>query len=371
PEQGNAGVNHPGGRQEILNDAFHQGIGFGFKSRTLETRDNVAVSSNGAGYSFWPMGNDDGISDIDPDTAAYEAVNGYNPFFGDDTETLSEVPLRVFDNNEALVAHVGFNTSGDKRGTEGDITSVVDGFVAWEVAAGVTGFYQNNYLFKENVFVGLADGFTSKHQGISKVGATTTGIVAHDFKFLKIVESSFKGFDQGIFSDTFGGQTEELAHVVYGNTYVDVGQNKVFEGAANLFPFEDDSAGWASKLNVGRLEAYVDAGGSDLVLSSSSDSVRIKVVKTDSIGRETVYEGDKNFWSDNVSQNGYYKENGNYYVLVDVAVGDRLTGSVTVAEVAIRLAFVNSAGDLPSGAVNNGALPAHIAGNGTSAFTVV
>ena len=108
------------------------------------------------------MGNNDGVSDIDPSGSDIEAINGFDEFFGKDTANLNKVPLRFFDNNEVLVAHVGFNTSGDKDGTDGDVPSVVDGLVAWEVAVGVMGFYQNNYLIKDGVFVGLADGMTTR-----------------------------------------------------------------------------------------------------------------------------------------------------------------------------------------------------------------
>ncbi|UWQ21554.1 G8 domain-containing protein [Jannaschia sp. W003] len=370
PVHSGKGVEHVGGRMQILNDSFTQGIGFGFKSRTVEAHDNVAVSSNGAGYSFWPMGNGDGISDIDPDTAAFEDVNGYSQFMGRETATLSEVPLRSFDNNEALVAHVGFTSTAKKRPTEMDVPSIIDGFVGWEVNAGVLGIYQGNYLIKNSSFVATEGGMTNLHNGLNNVAKATTGIVGHTFVELAVVDNDFRGFEKGIFSDTFGtSDTRPLADVVFGNTWEDVAEVYDFEGLSSQFRFRDDSANALDKLDIGRLEARV-VSHTD-AMANWWDTVEIVVEKTDAIGTTTVEMSDRKFWDDNAAYQGVYLENGKYYILVDVPVSDRVTGSVMSAEAAIRLDFVTGKDDLPAGTVVHGALPDRIGPDGVSDFVLL
>ena len=362
---------HIGARQEQLNDSFTQGTGYGFKSRTIDSFDNLAVSSNAAGYEFWPMGNDDGVSDIDPTTAAFEYLNGYEQWMGADDAELAEVPLRQFDNNEVMVAHVGFATTADKRGTDKDVPSVVDGFVAWEVNAGVVGFYQENYLIKDSTFVGRQGEMTGGHNGLNKVGTDSTGIVTHSLNNLKLVENQFRDFDKGIFSDTFGNDTRPLADVILGNTYENVTDTYDLQGLASQFRHRDDSGDWRKSVDVGRLDARVDVGASDLVVEKPFDRIKIVVEKTDAIGAETIEIDGRNFWSENAANEGYYVDGGKYYVLVDVLAADRVTGSVVKADVAIELAFVKAAGDLPAGAKDMGPLPASLGADGTGDFVLV
>ena len=213
----NGKVGHPAGRAQYLNDGFHQGIGFGFKSRMIETTDNVAVSSNGAGYSYFPMGTE-GPSHIDALAENYENLHGYNPFYEQTDERPSVIPNRVFTNNEAMVGHVGFNTSADKRPSETDASSIIEGFTAWEIVQGFGGFYQRDYLVKDSVFIGLQDGFGSHVK--SPAGEGTVGVMSREFHELKLVNNQFENFDIGIWENSH--DDVEYIHVILGNEFIDV-----------------------------------------------------------------------------------------------------------------------------------------------------
>ena len=371
-EHGNS-TDHPAARQQNDDDSFHQGIGFGFKSRMIETTDNVAVSSNGAGYSFWPMGKDGGSpSHIDPTVQNYEAINGYDPFFGQDDETISKTPNRNFEDNIAMVGMVGFNTTADKKFADTDVSTVIEGFVAWEVGQGLGGFYQRDYLVKDSVLYGIEGGLTSAHDRLPS-GSETTGFMSRDFFELKLVNNHVENFDHGVWEKNHR-PNEQNTHVILGNEFKNVGDALTLDvdnaATAWHYTIEDNSANWESSVKLGRLDAKVNFAKSDLVLTKSYDHFTVVVDKVDAIGTQQIefsslkgrYDGadQHTWWKENAANNGYYTEGGKYYVVVEIAVGDRVTGSVGSMDVAIELAFVNGAGDLPSGAVNNGKLPSDL-----------
>ena len=361
---------HPAGRQELLDDSFTQGIGFGFKSRLLVTVDNVAVSSNAAGYSFMPMGIEGGSpSNINPLVEHFESIYGYNPFFGGDDEGTSRIPNRTFIGNTSMVSHVGLNTSADKRPSKTDVPTVIEDFTAWEVAQGFGGFYQRDYLVKDSYFYGLQDGFLN---GMVKdaAGANTSGIMAREFHELKLVNNTFENFDVGIFEQSHDNGPEYI-HVILGNSFIDVIDEQQLDvdnsAAAGAYIVNNNSANWDANLDVGRLDASVNMSKSDLVMTEWFDQFSVVVNKVDTLGSVQLTFGSektrnggasqKTWWVENAENKGYFTENGKFYLVIDIAVGDRVTGSVGVLKAAVELAFVDNAGDLPDGAVNNGALP--------------
>ncbi|MEL6677483.1 MAG: G8 domain-containing protein [Pseudomonadota bacterium] len=374
---------HPAGRQQELDDSFTQGIGFGFKSRLVQTFDNVAVSSNGAGYSYWPMGKEGGSpSHINPSASDYEALYGYDPFFGQDDTMPSKMPNRNFMGNEVIGSHVGLNTSADKRPTDSDVTTIIDNFTAWEVVSGVTGFYQRDYLIKDSTFVAVEGGTTSAHVNNATRGESS-GIIAREFHELKIVNNTFEGFDYGIWESSHEFE-EQFAHIILGNEFVDVGQDtRLYEEGASARNYElhDNSDNWVNRVDLDAFDATVNVGKSDLVMTEWFDRFQIVVDKTDSIGTTEVAMGSvknryngasqKKWWQENSVNNGYYEENGDYYLLVDAVLGDRVTGSVGMIEVAIKLEFIDKPSDFPDGAKSNGPLPAYLDANGIGEFKIV
>ncbi len=361
-------LTHPAAKAQLENDTFAQGIGYGYKSRLIENTDNIAVSSNAAGFSFWPMGTD-GPSHINPSVEHFTKLYGFDPLFGQDDVRPSEIPIRIFEGNETIVSHVGFNTSADKRPSPTDVPTVIEDFTAWEVAQGFIGFYQHDYVVKDSLFVGLEGGLTSQHQK-SAAGANTTGIMSREFHELKLVNNHFENFDIGIYENNHDTGTDNI-HVILGNTFAGVSEEQTLnvDGAANADQYlvNDNSAEWQSKINVGVLDASINTGKSDLVLTEYYDHFTVVVDKVDSLGTQELSFGSvkgrhsgasqKTWWSENAANTGYYVEDGKFYVAVDIAVGDRVTGSVGVIPVSVELDFINSATQLPAGAQNLGALP--------------
>ena len=366
-EHGNS-LDHPAARTQLLNDSFHQGIGYGFKSRLIETTDNIAVSSNAAGYSFWPMGTE-GPSHIYADPADYEAVNGYDPFFGQDEVRPSEIPIRSFSGNESLVSHVGFNTSADKRPSETDVVSVIEDLTVWESVTGVLGFYQRGYLIKDSTFVGVQD--SSKTENV--VITDTAGVISREFHEVKLVNNHFENYDIGIYEASHNS-SEEFVHVILGNTYRDVGTEQRLDidnsAGPDAYVINDDSSDWMKSVDVGRLDASVNYGASDLSLSEWWDHFTVVVNKTDSIGSQRLEVGSekgrhggadqKHWWGEHASNVGYYVDGGTYYLVVQVVTSDRVTGTVGVLEVPVALDFIDGPGDLPNGAKNLGRLPSDL-----------
>ncbi len=381
-EHGNA-TDHPAARQQNHDDSFHQGIGFGFKSRLIETTDNVAVSSNGAGYSFWPMGKDGGsASHIDPLVSDFESIYGYDPFFGHEDVSASKIPNRVFTGNEAIASHVGLNTSADKRPSGTDVTTTIEDFTAWEVGAGIVGFYQRDYLIKDSVFVGVEGGLTGDHVK-SAAGSNTTGVLSREFHEVKLVNNHFENFDYGVWEKNHD-KGEEYTHVIIGNTYVDVGTKQALgiDGApSSAYQVNYDGSNWKTKVDLGTLSARVDLKKSDLVMTEAYDRFSVTVIKTDAIGSVELVMGSekgryqsasqKTWWSENAAKNGYYTDDGSYYVIVDIAVSDRMTGTVAVMPVAIELEFIDGPSDFPQGAMNMGRLPSDLADDGVGKLEIV
>ncbi|MEL7182057.1 MAG: G8 domain-containing protein [Pseudomonadota bacterium] len=362
--------NHPAGRQQGLDDSFTQGVGFGFKSRMILTVDNVAVSSNGAGYSYWPMGKSGGSpSHIDPLASNFEAIYGYNPFFGGDEERPSEIPNRTFIGNTAMVGHLGFNTSADKKPSKTDIPTVIDNFTAWEVAQGFGGFYQRDYLVKDSYFYGLQGGWKGDLVN-NPSGPNTTGIMSREFHELKLVNNTIENFDLGIWEASHNTR-EDYIHVILGNTFINVKKDQRLDvdnaSTPDQYIINDNSADWADGLKVGHLEAKVNLGKSDLVMTEWFDRFEVVVNKTDTLGSMEMefrsFKGrnggadQKTWWKENAENQGFYVENGKYFLIIELVVSDRVTGSLGVIAVPIELAFVKSPSDLPAGSVNNGALP--------------
>ncbi|MCV6586984.1 MAG: G8 domain-containing protein [Marinibacterium sp.] len=364
--------NHPSWRQDFLDDSFHQGIGYGFKSRLVESHDNIAVSSNGAGYSFWPMGKKGGSpSHIDPETSDFEALNGYDPFFGSETTGISKPPNREFSGNVAIGGHVGFNTSADKRHTETDVMTVIEDFTAWEVTQGFGGFYQSNYILKDSTLIGI-QGDYNRYLKKSPAGANTIGIMAREFNELAVVNNHFEGFDLGIWEKSHEFQLEGV-YIILGNDFVDVGKDVTLgvDGAMRYI-VNDNSQNWQDRLDAGTLNARLDLARSDIKMEQAWDRPLITVVKEDSIGTRSVdFRISQNRWQDVIARDGYYTDDGKYYMVVDVVVGDRAVGSVGVLPVAIELAFAQSDRGRLDGARNLGELPEEFGANGAGEFKVV
>ena len=145
---------------------------------------------------------------------------------------------------------------------------------------------------------------------------------------------------------------------------------------AGAYIINDNSSNWDRSLNVDKLSAKILTNSSKLVMNEWYERFHVTVEKTDALGTKRLQfgsDGDRNagasqkqWWQENAANQGFYFEDGKYYLLIDVVVTSRVTGTALRAEVPIELAFVDDASDLPAGAQFQGRLP-----NGLNTFEVV
>ncbi len=371
---------------EVENNSFLQGEAYGMKSRLLQLHDNVAVSANGAGFSFWPHGTD-GPSHIGAAASDFEHVEGYDPYYGQPAIYPGRVATRHFTGNEVIASRHALNTSANKIAHRSDLDILIEDLLSWNVDQAIISYYQENYIIKDSVFIrgtGNTHGFYyngtdgNTHSSASHI---------HDPTDFKLVNNYFEGYDVA---------AKEPIQFILGNTVVgssiteQTGPAGIFrEGYTadnDTIDVLDNSDGWRDNLAnpAGTLHASIDLGASTLRMEKSTSFFSVMVDKTDSLGEEHLEMGapvGKRFrfakpadlWPAVTAQDGYYKQaDGTIYMVIHIVVGDRLTGSAGILPVAIELAFLQgSTDDLPQGAIDNGPLPADLAATGVGTFTVV
>ncbi|MEO1495405.1 MAG: Ig-like domain-containing protein, partial [Pseudomonadota bacterium] len=375
---------HPDYVADTLDDTFRQGEAFAMKSRLLEVTGNVVASANGTGFSFWPHGVE-GASHIDSGVDAYTYEQGYDPFYGQTDVNAAIVPTRDFFANEVIGSRHALNTSSNKTDHEHDLDVLVEDLLAWNVDQAIISFYQQNYIIKDSVFI-KGEGNTDRFESGGFIGQNGAATHIHDPLDFKLVNNYWEGWDVVL---------REPAEIIVGNTVV--GSTITQEtGAAGIFregftadndtiDYLDNSANWIESLPnpIGTIEASVNVAKSDLVMDAWFDSFLVYVEKTDTIGdqvrtfgsgRDSGFRGasQKTWWEENAANNGYFERDGKIFLIVELAVGDRITGSVGTTEVAIELRFLETEPErLPAGAASNGALPDRFDADGIGEFRVV
>ncbi|MEO1495416.1 MAG: G8 domain-containing protein, partial [Pseudomonadota bacterium] len=375
---------HPDYVADTLDDTFRQGEAFAMKSRLLEVTDNVAASANGTGFSFWPHGVD-GSSHIQSDVDAFAFEHGFDPFYGQTTVGAAKVPTRDFSGNEAIGSRHALNTSSNKTDHEHDMDVLIEDLLAWNVDQAIMSFYQHNYIIKDSIFIkgtGNADRF--EFGGFLGENGSATHI--HDPVDFKIVNNYWEGWDV---------VAREPIEIIVGNTVVgstrteETGSQGIFrEGATqdnDTIDYLDNSANWLANLPnpVGTITGQVNVAKSDLVMTDWFNKFLVHVDKTDSIGEQAQTFGSSKdaefrgadqltWWEENAVNNGYYKRDGKIYLIIELALGDRVTGSIGVIDVAIELRFLESEPErLPAKAFSNGVLPDYFDENGVGEFRLV
>ncbi|MEO1495461.1 MAG: hypothetical protein AAFV19_25265, partial [Pseudomonadota bacterium] len=374
---------HPDYIADTLDDTFRQGEAYAMKSRLLEVNDNVAASANGAGFSFWPHGVD-GTSHIDSGVDAFEQVQGFDPFYGQTDVDPAKIPTRDFAGNEVIGSRHALNTSSNKTNHEHDMDVLIEDLLAWNVDQAIMSFYQQNYIIKDSIFI-KGEGNADRFEFGGFIGENGAATHIHDAIDFKLINNYWEGWDVVL---------REPVEIVVGNTVVgstiteETGPGGIFrEGFTadnDTIDYLDNSADWAETLPnpIGTIEARIDIAKSDLVMGQWFDSFLVHVEKTDTIGTQTLTFGSdrdadfrgasqKIWWEENAANNGYYERDGKIYLIVELAVGDRVTGSVGTTEVAIELRFLETEPErLPAGAASNGALPDRFDADGIGEFRV-
>ncbi len=371
---------------QIENNSFMQGEAYGMKSRLLVLHDNVAVSANGAGFSFWPHGTA-GPSHIGSNATHFAQVEGYDPYYAQDSIYPGRVATRNFTGNEVIASRHGLNTSAAKKDHRTDLDILIEDLLTWNVDQPVMSFYQQNYIIKNSVFihgVGNAQGF---NLGGVDDGSHSSATHIHDATDFKLINNRFEGYDIA---------AKEPVQFILGNIVVgspiteQTGPTGLFrEGYTadnDTIDVLDNSAAWQDNLAnpAGTIEASIDLEASTLRMDEPWSFFSVFVDKSDSLGDERLEMGaprNKAFrfaepdsvWEAVTATDGFYQQpDGSLSMVIQIVVGDRLTGSVGMVPVAIELTFL--AGDpseLPESAVNLGPLPADLADDGVGTFTVV
>ncbi|MEO1495455.1 MAG: hypothetical protein AAFV19_25235, partial [Pseudomonadota bacterium] len=342
---------HPDYVSDTLDDTFRQGEAYAMKSRLLEISDNVAVSANGAGFSFWPHGVD-GSSHIHSGGDAFEQVQGFDPFYGQTDVHPGIVPTRDFAGNEVLSSRHALNTSSNKIDHRHDMDVQIEDLLAWNVDQAIMSFYQQNYIIKDSIFIkGVGNGDRLDFGG--SVGENGAATHIHDPVDFKLINNHWEGWDVVL---------REPAEIIVGNTVVgstiseETGPGGVFrEGFTadnDTIDYLDNAPGWEDRLPnpLGTIEASLDPALSDLVMTETYDRFSLYVIKTDTIGTETQEMGSqrakefrgatqKTWWQENAVNKGYYERDGKIFLIVEAVVGDRVTGSIGAIDAAVELQF--------------------------------
>ncbi|MEL6761277.1 MAG: hypothetical protein AAFP04_12860, partial [Myxococcota bacterium] len=384
-------------RARLENDTFFQGEAFGMKSRLLKLNGNVAVSANGAGFSFWPHGTH-GPSHIDADPSDFLQAQGYDPYQATPVSP-GRVATRDFRDNVCIASRHCLNTSAAKLAHRSDLDILIEDLLAWNVDQPIVSFYQENYIIKDCVFirgVANADGFyydavsrdyskrEAKQRGAPFDLSSATHI--HDATDFKLINNYFEGFDVIL---------QEPLQFVLGNTVVDSTVSEVRgvtglyregynQGDNESYDLIDNSPNWTRNLPnlLGTLQASIDMQASDFDMEETFSSTVVMVDKTDSAGtrkgmpmglpvraKEFRIDQPADIWPAVVGRDGYYQQpNGDIYMVIHIVVADRITSTVGQIPVAIRLSFLDAP---PAEAFNNGPLPAGLADDRVGEFEIV
>ncbi|MCJ8334000.1 MAG: hypothetical protein MJH10_07120 [Epibacterium sp.] len=316
-------------RQSVLDDSFHQGVAFAFKSRLITSEDNIAVSAESTGYMF----NHTSHHNLDYTNLDFAAVNGFDPFGGKTSIGgqfgPNQTPTRHFADNEVYASSQGFFSTANKRPKSTDATNLVENFEAWEVFNGIRGQYQNDYTFKGGLLLASQNDqqpFVS-HQTSQKQHKALFNVTS--FGDLKFVDMHVEGFYSGL----NGGR---LIDLMAGVTFADMDTGRGSEDL-NSATFVTDDLEAYEDLSLLSLDINMDA--SDL---SRVDSTHysVKGWRSDSIQEREVVKVDSKRVDiiDYIRKVGYFtKADGTPVIVLDLSVGDSFTGSVGVMKSVITL----------------------------------
>lgn len=370
---------------QVENNSFIQGEAYGMKSRLLDIKNNIAVSANGAGFSFWPHGSD-GPSHIGSSAVSYEAAQGYDPYYGSRSIYPGRVATRTFFGNEVIASRHGLNTSANKVAHRSDLDILIEDLLTWNVDQPIMSFYQQNYIIRESTFIHGTGNADYNYNGVDD-GALSSATHIHDPTEFKMVNNYFEGYDV---------ITKEPMRFILGNTAVGTAvttpsgptglYREGYTADNDTIEVLDNSAAWQSNLpnTLGTLRAQVDIAASTLEMTRSNLFFSVFVRKTDSLGTVTQEMGaprakafrfstPASIWPNVTAKDGYYQNaDGKIYMVLHITVSDRVTGSAGQLPVAIELSFLNGdPADLPQGSVNNGPLPAELQGDQVGTLQMV
>ncbi len=304
-------------------DLGRQGVGFWFQSRLVEAVDNVVAGAPGGfGFVYYSRGVDPHELRVQADQTsfgeAFRASHGVKA---------SQVPITVFQDNEAFAVDTGFLSLKADSNTRHDVRSIIGNFDGWEVRVGINLDYVNHYTFEDIRLIGPSD--ANAIQG-GAVGVYLGGNI-FDQTFNKV---EIDGFEQGFFahrnftldpSDTVDTDLTFIDVSITGaiDDYVNPGPSDTFLTSSDLTP------------RAVTYESGLPDVDGDGIREWTSGVVVLDGVKTDSIGQDTTSKAYDRFYIDNfdlhdtIVQNGYWlTESGDHVTILEEYVADRATGDL-------------------------------------------
>jgi hypothetical protein len=299
-------------------DLGRTGTGFWFQSRLVEAVGNVAAGvPSGAGFTYFHRGPDSSMINIDPSNLGLADAFRYLSSVTPNTPSLA-----IFLNNETLASQTGLEIIKENPRQDHDLRSVIDNFLAWEVAKGVDLAYTGHYTIRNLDAVATDSLGTIKWSAGIELGTNVLDVVVNG--------ANLEGFYTGVratkvLANGFSGANEPWDYVyidvsIKGSTvaYLNKTPGDKFLTAADLHDgtllFNPATAGFLKQVN-----GVFDLGG----------------FKTDSIGETAAYKPwDPDYVTTaelkgSMAQNGYWTlPDGRKIALIEDFVSDRATGDL-------------------------------------------
>ncbi|MEM6388220.1 MAG: G8 domain-containing protein [Pseudomonadota bacterium] len=319
-----------GVNDKINFDVGRSGDGFWFQGRMVASHDNIAASVN-HGFVYFHRG-DDGNANYD--AALFELPDALHY---DDNASAQTTPILTFSNNEAFASRIGLHVVKANANQGHDVSSVFEGFTAWEVDHGANFQYTANYVLKDFDLIGNSE-LGSNDNSFQKLSAGISfGKNIYDFS---IINPKIDGFYSGIeFEKNFSvnaGQTDVSDHeyVVVNPQITNVVQD--FDEFDPVYDIVIDRP-VAEKPVTLELEGPLRYDGATRI-------VEIRGTKTDSLGTEDYPHGPDNFDLDRddirniLEQDGYFMaDDGHRYITHKLYLSDSLTGDIYAQPIMIEL----------------------------------
>jgi len=358
-----------GGREHKLDDTFFGGDAFGFESRLITSEGNIAVSAQSFGYKFIGARSFDSGN---PSADDFKAAQGYDPFWGASDIDMRRVPNRTFVDNEGYANDASFGSTLHKVFPNTMAQSTIDGFVSWHSDQGVQLAYARGYAFTNNLYVGdpertsESQWYQGKPKQLGIDPSTDTGLI-------RVTNSHFENLHEDFTdppADVYAGNTTKNVTKPFsenkfpdrpdgheGIFHQESNQGKAYFGKLLVEDLDDLPRdinhmdfvidGYEQDLSIGRGDSKVVLRGimEDALIDASYnfdynaawDNPAYHVISSSS-GEGTIFSNNASF-SNVIRRDGYYTdENGTKYVLVDLAMSSKVTGSVAVKKVAIDIA---------------------------------
>lgn len=207
-------------------DLARTGANFWFQGRLVDSVDNVAAGSPG-GHGFVYMSRGNGMIDVTTATADFPETLHYY-----ETALVNQPHISQFEGNEAIAVRVGLEVikGGPQQGH--DARTMIDDFLAWEVANGVHLQYTAHYTLKDIDVIGSSQ----KGGGIAGQQGISYGTAAFD---LVVDGAKITGFEQGIAYTKLIVVPDDPIADVWDYVFIDVAFAGNGENMPDFDPLED------------------------------------------------------------------------------------------------------------------------------------